>query len=464
MAAAATVVGTYAGMEILICAGWVALSVVGMLFYRPVIGISTMTAAFLLSAYPTLLQSLGMLTLNNLLGICFVVLLALHVLETRDLAFLRNRQVQLYLVIGALLIIGSMHATWLFPTLGKTVGKTKILDKTDSMSHNFIARLVYLVFFIVFVRERRDIKTMFMTFMLSLFVAVPSALYNMATGTLHRGFRVSASFTSGHNPNRLAMICLIEIACWWFWSRGKPTVLRTLLAFAAMGASTMVFFGTGSRSGLLGVGVLFILMQTSPRSYRVSAPQIGLLAAVAVFAIATLVPAASWERMINMSPQKHEAGESSNRMREETIERAWEIFLDYPAFGIGLGNFREVSRQVYQDSFFRPPHNSYLWAASEGGIFVVLGYMALFWVTWRDLRVITRLAHRDPEIGAAAGAIRVIFLVYAFCCLFADLWLNPITYAVIGMVIVMRRHVESLPEPQAVRVVTRPTDQRLAAA
>jgi O-antigen ligase len=151
-------------------------------------------------------------------------------------------------------------------------------------------------------------------------------------------------------------------------------------------------------------------------------------------------------------------------MREETLERAWQIFLDYPVFGIGLGNFREVSRQVYQDKFFRPPHNSYLWAASEGGIFVLMGYVALFWITWRDLRVVTRLAHRDPEIGAAAGAIRVIFLLYAFFSAFADLWLNPITYAMIGLIVVMRRYVEALPEPQAVRVVARPPGGRLAAA
>ena len=463
-AAAMTVVGTYFNKEVLIFAAWLAVSVVGVLFTRPVVGIAMMTAAFLLAAYPTLLQSLGMLTVNNLLGICFVVLLGLHIIEKRDFSFLANRQVRVFLVIGALLLIGSMHAEWIFPTLGKTVGRAKILDKTGDMAHNFVARLVYLVFFIVFVRERRDIKTMFIVFMLALFVAVPSALYNMATGTLLRGFRFAASFTSGANPNRLAMICLIQIACWWFWSRARPTPVRMLLGLAAMGASTMVLFGTGSRSGLLGLGVLGMLLWTSPRGFRPSAGHVGLLAAAAVFAVATMVPAESWQRMINLTPERGEVGASSNLMREETLERAWQIFLDYPVFGIGLGNFREVSRQIYQDRFYRPPHNSYLWAASEGGILVVLGYVTLFWITWRDLRVVTRLSHRDPEIGAAAGAIRVIFLLYAFFSFFADLWLNPITYAMIGLIVVMRRHVESLPEPPAVRVVGRPMAGRLAAA
>ncbi|MGH7894086.1 MAG: O-antigen ligase family protein [Candidatus Binatia bacterium] len=464
MAAAMTVAGTYFGKEILIFAAWMALSVVGVLFIRPVVGIAMMTAAFLLAAYPTLLQALGILTVNNLLGICFVVLLGLHVVETRDFSFLANRQVRVLLVIGALLLIGSMYVDWLFPTLSKTVGRAKILDKTSDMAHNFVVRLVYLVFFIVFVRDRRDIKTMFLVFMLALFVAVPSGLYNLATGSLNRGFRIAASVTSGANPNRLAMICLIQIACWWFWSRSRPTPMRQMLALSAMAAATMVLFGTGSRSGLLGLGVLAILLQTSPRGFRASPGHVGILVAAGVFAVAMMVPAQSWERMINFTPQRHEIGEVSSRMREETLERAWQIFVDHPLFGIGLGNFREVSRQVYQDNFYRPPHNSYLWAASEGGILVVLGYVTLFWITWRDLRVVTRLAHRDPEIGAAASAIRVIFLLYAFFSAFADLWLNPITYAMIGLIIVMRRYVEGLPEPQTVRVVARPRGGRIAAA
>src|SRR5258706_14045078 len=153
--------------------------------------------------------------------------------------------------MGLLLILVAMHDDWIFPTMGKTVGRAKVLDKTDDMSHNFVARLVYLVFFIVFVRDRRDIKTMFLTFMLALYIAVPSALFNMATGSLNRGFRASASFTSGANPNRLAMICLIEVACWWFWARARPSGFRQVLAVRGMAAATMVLVGTGPRSGPL---------------------------------------------------------------------------------------------------------------------------------------------------------------------------------------------------------------------
>src|SRR5262245_59899195 len=66
---AGTVAGTLLGKEVIVTAAWIALATVGILFVRPVIGVAVMTVAFLLAAYPTLFQALGVLTLNNLLGL-----------------------------------------------------------------------------------------------------------------------------------------------------------------------------------------------------------------------------------------------------------------------------------------------------------------------------------------------------------------------------------------------------------
>jgi len=74
LVAAGTILGTFEGYEVIVAAGWIALSLAGVLFMRPVVGIAAMTVLFLLAAYPTPLQALGFLTINNLLGVCFVVL------------------------------------------------------------------------------------------------------------------------------------------------------------------------------------------------------------------------------------------------------------------------------------------------------------------------------------------------------------------------------------------------------
>jgi O-antigen ligase len=359
------------------------------------------------------------------------------------------------MVIGVLLLLGTYIAQIQFPLLQATVGKTKVLDKTSDMGHDFITRLVYLIFFIVFVRTRSDVKVMCLIFMFGLYAAVPSALVNWWQGTLNRGFRVEASLTSGSNPNRLGMICLVEMIMFWFWAKSRPGLVRQLIMAGCVAAATLVLLATGSRSGLLGLAVTAVLLQTGPRRFRLPSWQVGLFAVMGLVAIIALVPAETWQRMSTMMPTKGQIGATSNEMREETLERAWQVAQDYPVFGVGLGNFREVTRQVYKDDFFRPPHNSYLWAICEGGIFVLVAYLYLFWVTWKDIEVIRRLAYRDPEIEVWATALRVVFLLFFFYSAFADLWLNPLTYVLLGLVISMRQYVETLGEP--VRAPTRGT-------
>jgi hypothetical protein len=453
---ALTLIGTYLNHEVVVAAMWVAGAMLAALFLNPIIGVVGMTAMFLLAAYPTPLRELGLLTLNNLLGVGLAVLLVARTLETRDLSFLKSRQLWVLVAIGLGFLVATQHARLMYPLLQPSRGRIYMLDRTATMGHDFVARLAFLVFLLAFVRTRRDLGALFLTLMLGLYLAVPSALVNWMQGELNRGFRAAASVTVGANPNRLAMICLIEIACWWFWLRARPERWRRLVAAGAIGASMVVLLATGSRSGLLGCGVLVLALQLGRRRYRVPARQIALGCLAATVLVLAIVPAADWQRMTALFPEEGAAGASSSRMREETLWMATRMVRDHPVLGIGLGNFREVSRQVYRDRYYRPPHNSFLWAGSEGGLVVLSLYLLLLWTTWRDLRVVARLADRDPTLGHVVPAVRVVFLLYVFFAFFADLFLSPITYVLIGLVACMRRYVEGLPEARTVALGRRP--------
>jgi O-antigen ligase len=445
--AAMTVMGTYLGKEIIIFAGLLALSVGGFLFVRPVVGLAIMTTAYLLAAYPTIFQALGLLTVNNLLGLCFVVLLLARTLETRDLSFLVRPQILLLGAIGVLFFLVTLHADAIYPTLdvSRATGRTglKIIDRTSEMSDDFTTRLIYLVFIVAFVRTRADLQVLFFTMVLALFTAVPSALVNWGEGGLNRGFRTAASLTAGSNPNRLAMICLVEIACWWFWARARPSTTRTLVSVSAIAASGLVWVATGSRSGVLGAVVLLGLMQTSGRRFRVPSSSLAVALGVGMVVLVTVAPPLAVQRMFNFFPEsRSDIGASSIELRESAIDSAMLIIKDHPLMGVGLGNFREVARQIYADRFFRPPHNSLLWAQAEGGIGTLILYLILFAVTWRDLRRARVAAAHDPELAALATALRTVFGLFLFFSLFADLWLNPLAYLLIGLTIALRRQSE----------------------
>jgi O-antigen ligase len=445
--AAMTVMGTYLGKEIIIFAGLLALSVGGFLFVRPVVGLAIMTTAYLLAAYPTVFQALGLLTVNNLLGLCFVVLLLARILEARDLSFLVRPQILVLVAIGVVFFLATLHADSLYPTLdvSRATGRTgrKIIDRTAEMGDDFTTRLIYLVFIVAFVRTRADLQVLFVTMVLALFAAVPSALFNWAEGGLNRGFRTTASITVGSNPNRLAMICLIQIACWWFWARVRPSTGRTLVAAAAIVASGLVWVSTGSRSGALGAAVMLGLMQSSGRRFRVSSSGLAFALGIGLLGLLTIAPPLAVQRMFNFFPESSsDIGASSLELRESAIDSAMLIIQDHPLLGVGLGNFREVARQIYADKFFRPPHNSMLWAQAEGGIGVLLLYLLLFALTWRDLRRARVAAAHDPSLAALGTALRTVLGLFLFFSLFADLWLNPLAYLLIGMTIALRIHSE----------------------
>ena len=114
---------------------------------------------------------------------------------------------------------------------------------------------------------------------------------------------------------------------------------------------------------------------------------------------------------------------------------------DYPFFGVGLGNFREVARQVYFDTFWRPPHNSYVWSLSEGGIFCLGLYLTLFAVTWNDIRWLQASPAVPTELRWVPAALQPSLVLFLFYSAFADIWLSPITYILLALVIVFRRYV-----------------------
>ena len=223
------------------------------------------------------------------------------------------------------------------------------------MGHDFLDRLVFLIFICVFVRTRRDMKVMFVVFMLALYVAVPSALYNWLTGSLLRGFRAAVERHLGRQPeparddlpHRDGVVLVLGAL--------RPGLLRQVVAMAAMAACVMVLMATGSRSGLLGLGMLALLLQTGPqRLPRSGGPARragrGGRARGGVHGAAGSLGA--------HDPLQSGEGRGRRQLEHRCARRRSSApgrsAKDYPLFGVGLGNFREVSRQIYQDDFYPP--------------------------------------------------------------------------------------------------------------
>jgi O-antigen ligase len=438
------VIATYSGLEATAIGVMVAGAVLVTVVVQPAIGILMLMANFLVASYPSPIRGEGLLTINNILGIILSVLLVAQLAQRPDLWFMRVRQLWVFVAIGAVFVVSTIVSNHNFPNLQITAGRFRLLDQTGPMTQDFITRLAFLILTLQFLARKRDLKRAITVTMICLVMIVPSALLGYASGNAVAGYRAAADFSAGTNSNRLAFLCLIQIAFWWYFMRAEPSPPRTALAVGVIASLIFTIFLSASRSGVLGLGILFLMLTKTRGGASGGRLQVLAVALIAIGLLLTVIPEENLERIQNMNPfasGTHDVGSHSTERRVETVELGWRIFQDYPLFGIGLGNFREVARQVYQDPYWRPPHNSYVWSLSEGGIFCLLLYLLLFWYTWRDLKWLQASPAVPADLGWIVAALPPCLVLLLFFSAFADIWLSPITYILIGFVIAIRRYV-----------------------
>jgi hypothetical protein len=110
------------------------------------------------------------------------------------------------------------------------------------MGHDFITRLVYLIF-IVFAHAP-DVKVM------PVFMFGPGGgavgAGELVVGTLNRG-PASARASPGSNPNRLGMICLVEMTAFWCPGRRCGLPSGPPIMAGCVAAATLVPLATDAQ-------------------------------------------------------------------------------------------------------------------------------------------------------------------------------------------------------------------------
>jgi O-antigen ligase len=138
--------------------------------------------------------------------------------------------------------------------------------------------------------------------------------------------------------------------------------------------------GTVSRTGFLMIGitlvmiVAFWLINDRHRITALIAPLIALIVAGLYF-----IPADYWTVMETtiFSPERDAAGNFGNR--NALIDAGIEVWQDYPVAGVGINQYREVSRDYlsFENArvFGKLPHNLYVTLLAETGLVGFLLFM-----------------------------------------------------------------------------------------
>jgi O-antigen ligase len=420
-----------------------------LIIAQPTLAILILISTMLLT-YPDVLAGRGLLTPNNLLGITLLLIMLVRIYLDHTPWILKEREVRLLVFIFLAALLFTAIAEAILPKVANTlVVETKggvfrpAKDLTVARFKDFFSRLAFLVFFTYFVTTRRQVKWVLLSFLACILVAMPTAFSNLLSGITDDS-RVTAGLDIGggagwlSNANRFAFMCLLGMSLLFYLSAIMKNKILTLVAIPlSLALATLILF-SGSRSGLLSLIIAggWLLTRRSSMSIqaRFGLVFLGLVVALSMF---PTLPPKLQERLLNLNPFNPQGeGSNSTEVRVTTVFESAGIFARYPLTGVGIGNFRWVN--FYYNNNFKPPHNSYMWALAEGGLFIFLLYAILFRTVFKRLRTVRLLFHGDPELPYIGEWLSFYLLAFLFFSFFADVWLEEIhLYMIVGLAIIL---------------------------
>lgn len=248
---------------------------------------------------------------------------------------------------------------------------------------------VVLLFFIIAseVDSPKKVKALMALMVLLTLTLSIQGIYQFHTGvgfggeTLIEGRIRGTGMFNDPNDLALAMVAAIPFSLSIISSRHWPGMAR----FLALASVPFIFYAiylTGSRGGIIGLGVALILFF----GLRVGWAKGAMVAALV--AVLFITWASPWVRQIDLT-------EASARGRIEAWSEGLQMVKSSPLFGVGWRNSPEYHGLT--------AHNSFLLAGSDTGLVGLFLWVALIWVSFKTLYLCTK---PSPLEGKKAIFIR----------------------------------------------------------
>ena len=307
------------------------------------------------------------------------------------------------------------------------------LDQTGEMLQVFLVRLIFLVFFLYFITTRRKLELLIWLVLALIISSALSALYHLTEPGIGRAW---AAFGPGTNPTSLPFLCLFGSSLLWSYYSQAPSGCRRNLALICLVPLPAIALASGSRGGILQLLAFAILIIKEQQSWSAAKKirNLLLLSSVSLLFL-SIIPTTSLLRATSFEATQHTgAGESlSNRIN--TVTSAFEMILSNPVLGIGIGNFRWLHQIASGSDLY--PHNSYLGALLDGGVFCLALYLILFYSTYQMLMELEKTG--PHELVWMSKAFRINLILFLIASISDDVWLNDFLYLMVGFTVAMTR-------------------------
>jgi O-antigen ligase len=319
---------------------------------------------------------------------------------------------------------------------------------------------IYIKLLLIFVllahaldRPERLEQLTFLIVLFSGFIALRAVIDGVRGAHMVEGGRVGGSVRGIFgNPNDLAlnMVVFLPFALLWMFRTNAPVVKRAAGAICALlMLGTIVL--TKSRGGALGLAAMMGVLTVG--SIRLK-PSIAAAALAALLLALPMAPSSFWDRMASITDASKDPT-GSRQARLDLLSEAWNVFLDHPVLGIGLGQFVNYDPDGRREAW-HVTHNALLQVATELGVvglapfcfLMVSGARAALEARRRVTGDTSRRRSRgqpgprphavppargDDRLVAAAAAVGPSLVGWFVCALFASVALNWTLYYVLAI-------------------------------
>ena len=236
----------------------------------------------------------------------------------------------------------------------------------------------------------------------------------------------------------------------------RRSILEASLLVAAVISMTWMLMLTASRSGFLDVVLSaalawFLVLRGNSRGRF-----LGAAMALALVVALSLAPQVFWERLGTMwdaaDSTTNEVAASARESEEShltVLTRSIEYTLEYPIFGLGLGNFEVANgNDLGVPGAWIGTHNTFTEISSEAGVPALLLFVGLLVTALRNIKKMNKVSVNNPEaweVNLLARATQVSLLSFAFGAFFAHLAYEYYFFYLVGIGVGIQQTTGALP-------------------
>jgi probable O-glycosylation ligase (exosortase A-associated) len=298
-----------------------------------------------------------------------------------------------------------------------------------------VAKIQLMIFVTMMVMQQPErLKLLVWVMTLSIaFYGVKGGIFTITHGGVYQVRGPGNSFISGNNEIALALVMTVPLLR--YLALSAPYAVLRFAMNVSMVLTALAAMGSHSRGALIGIAAMGAFLWLKSRNKIVT----GLLGALAVYLVISIMPPAWFERMQTI--QTYEQSDSALG-RINAWYMAYNLARD-KFLGGGFEAFKPAMFAAYAPEPWRvhDAHSIYFEVLGEHGFVGLALFLALGLMTWRSASWIIRRTRKDPQNRWAAdlaAMVQVSLVGYAGAGAFLGLAYFDYYYTLVAVVIVCK--------------------------